>query len=331
MSGPDGAVVILATGGTIASRPGQSGVVASVSGDDLVAAVPDLADERPLEVRDLLRVNAFALTVGQVVEIARAARDAAREPAVTGVVVTHGTDTMEESAYLTDLLHAGDEPIVFTGAQRHAGSAGGDGPANLLGAVRVARCRAARGIGAVIALEGRIDAAREVTKVNTYALRAFGSPGAGPVGEVGAGGVRMRGRAGRRPTNLADLDTVVPEVALVKLVVGLDDAPIRAAIDGGARGVVLEGFGLGNANPAVLGAVEDAIAAGVVVLVTSRCPEGAVHPVYGNGGGHDLARAGAHMAGDLRGPKARILLMAALAAADRGMGDVAALMVPHIG
>ncbi|MBV9817920.1 MAG: asparaginase [Solirubrobacterales bacterium] len=307
-------IVVIATGGTIASRPGREGVVASMSGDDLIAAVPELSEEGPLEVVDLMRVNAFALSVEQVFEIAGAARDAAARPEVAGVVVTHGTDTMEESAYLTDLLHAGPEPIVFTGAQRHAGMTGGDGPANLLNAVRIARAPESRDLGAVIALEGTIEAAREATKVDSWALRAFGSPGAGPLGDIGADGVRVRRRRSR-PAGFPDLDTLEPSVALIRLVVGIGGELIRSAMSAGARGLVLEAFGVGNANPDVVAAVAEAVEAGVVVLVTSRCHAGAVAPLYGNGGGHDLALAGAVPAGDLRGPKARMLLMAALGAA----------------
>ncbi|MDQ2724831.1 MAG: asparaginase domain-containing protein [Actinomycetota bacterium] len=150
--------VIIATGGTIASRPSDAGVVSSVSGEELASAVPGLADEGSIEVQDLMNVNAFRIQALEILEIARAARSAAGRPDVGGVVVTHGTDTMEESAYLTDLLFDGDEPIVFTGAQRHAGSPGADGPASLLGAVRLARAPAARGLGAVVAFEGRVDA-----------------------------------------------------------------------------------------------------------------------------------------------------------------------------
>ena len=323
------AVVVIATGGTIASRPTDEGVVASAAGDELVAAVPELADEGPLEVIDLMRVNAFALDVDQVREIATAALDAAARPDVCGVVVTHGTDTMEESAYLADLLHAGPEPIVFTGAQRHAGSGAGDGPANLLGAVRIARAPAARGVGAVVSLEGSIEAAREATKVDSWALRAFGSPGAGPLGELGATGVRVR-RARRRPSALAGARSLEPAVALVKLAVGSDGGLVRAAVAAGMRGVVLEAFGAGNANREVVSAVGDATRAGVIVVVCSRCHAGSVAPIYGNGGGRDLARAGAIMGGDLRGPKARILLMVALAAAGDRPDRVAELIEPYL-
>jgi L-asparaginase len=325
----DPVTVIIATGGTIASRPSDAGVVSSLSGEELTAAVPGLADEGPIEVHDLMNVNAFRISSHQMLEIARAGRAAASREGVAGVVVTHGTDTLEESAYLTDLLFGGDEPIVFTGAQRHAGSPGADGPANLLGAVQLARSPAAHGLGAVIAFAGRVDAARAGTKVHSYALGAFGAPQGGPLGELGPDGdFRLRYRP-VRPTNLAGADTIEENVALVKLVAGMDGAFVDVAVERGYRGLVLEGFGLGNANDAVLASVTAAIEAGVTVMVTSRCPAGPVAPVYGHGGGYDLAQAGAILGGDLSGPKGRVLLMAALPQAPSSE-DVARLVAPHV-
>ena len=322
-------IVVIATGGTIASRPGRLGVVAAVSGAELVDAVPGLADEGPIEVQDLMNVNAYRLEAGQMLEIARAVRAAAGRPDVMGGVVTHGTDTMEESAYLSDLLFGGDTPVVFTGAQRHGGSPNPDGPANLLGAVRVGRSPAARGLGVMIAFEGRVDGARAATKVHTFSLRAFGAFQGGPLGEVGADGAfHLLGRP-LRVTNLAGTDAIEPRVALVKMVAGIDGTFVNVAVERGFRGVVVEGFGLGNANEAVLASVRAAVEAGVVVMITSRCPSGAVEPVYGQGGGFDLAGAGAVFAGDLSGPKARILLMAALGAAS-SPDAVADLVRPHI-
>ena len=248
---------------------------------------------------------------------------------MTGVVVTHGTDTMEESAYLTDLLFDGDEPIVFTGAQRHGGSPNPDGPANLVVAVRVARSPSARGLGAMIAFEGRVEGARSATKVHTYSLRAFGSFQGGPLGEVGADGSFYLLSRPTRITNLSGSDVIEPRVALVKLVAGIDGVFVDVAVERGFRGIVVEGFGLGNANDSVLSSVRAAVDAGVVVMITSRCPSGAVEPVYGHGGGYDLAAAGAIFAGDLSGPKARILLMTALGA-ESSPDAVAELARPHI-
>jgi L-asparaginase len=329
VSGDGPVTVIVATGGTIASRQGDAGVVSALRGEELISAIPGLTDGGRIEVRDLMNVNAFRIQAADMLDIARTARAAAARPEVTGVVVTHGTDTMEESAYLTDLLFGGDEPIVFTGAQRSSGSVSSDGPANLLSAVRLARSAGARGVGAVIAFDGRVDAARAATKLHTTALRAFGAPTGGPLGEMSAEGAFQLRYRRPRPTNLAGGDVIEESVALVKLVAGIDGMFVDTAVQRGFRAVVLEAFGLGNANDAVLASVAAAVAAGVVILVTSRCPAGSVAAVYGNGGGYDLVRAGAIMGGDLSGPKARVLLMAALPRAD-SPADLQRLLAPHI-
>jgi len=325
-------VAVLTTGGTIASRPDRSGrVVAVASGEELLSAVPRLAETADVRVEEVFRIGSYLMRPDDMLEIARRIRALSAEPDVDGVVVAHGTDTMAESAYLVDLLHGGGEPVVFTGAQRSAAEPDADGPRNLLDAVRVAAAPAARGLGSVVAFGGRIDAARGATKVHTSALRAFGSPGRGPVGEVtDSGSVRVFHRP-IRPANLVGTDSLAPRVDLVRLYAGIDDVLLRAALEAGAEGIVLEAFGLGNANHEVLAEVERAVEAGVAVVVVSRCPEGAVEPVYGNGGGRDLERAGAIFGGSLSGQKARILLMVALAASRERGEPLETLLQPHIG
>jgi L-asparaginase len=305
-------VVLLTTGGTIASTAtGSDGVVATIDGAALLAgAVADAPVG--VEVVDLLRANSYALGLEQIAEIARAARDAAARPGVTGVVVTHGTDTLEETAYLTDLLHRGAAPIVFTGAQRAADHPFTDGPANLASALRLAADKDARELGVLVCFESRVDAARDAAKVHTSALRGFAAPGTGPVGELRADGLRVLRRPPRPPAPPGD--ALDPRVPLVRLAAGDDGSLIAAACAAGARGLVVEAFGLGNATPAVLDAVRHAVEHGVLVAICSRCSAGGTRPLYGAGGGADLAVAGALFAGDLAGPKARLLLMLALGA-----------------
>jgi L-asparaginase len=324
-------VAVLTTGGTIASRPDPSGgVVAAASGEELLEAVPEVRD-RVVAVEEVFRMGSFLLAPRDMLALARRVRQVVARRDVGGVVVTHGTDTMEETAYLVDLLHGGEEPIVFTGAQRNAAEPDADGPKNLADAIRIAASPQARGLGAVVAMGGRIDAARGATKVHTTAPRAFGSPGRGQVGEVDEGGqVRVFSRL-VRPTNLAGTDSLPPRVDLIKLCAGIDGALLRSALEAGAEGIVLEAFGIGNANHEILAELERAVRSGVTVLVVSRCPAGAVEPVYGNGGGYDLKEAGAIFGGDLSGQQARVLLAVALAAAtERGepLGD---LIEPHFG
>jgi L-asparaginase len=232
---------------------------------------------------------------------------------VDGIVVIHGTDTMEETAYLIGLvLPPGPVPVVLTGAQRSAAEVDADGPRNLRNAIRLAASPEARGVGTVICFDGEVHAVREGRKVHATALAAFASPGYGPVGHVSDEGVTLR----RRPPERAPLaipDGPPPRVDLIRLYAGADDVFIRASIAAGARAIVLEGTGRGNGNRTILPAVREAVDAGIVVAVASRCLAGAVAPAYGAGGGADLAEAGCVFLGDLAGPKARVLLQLGLA------------------
>ena len=248
---------------------------------------------------------------------------------MAGVVVTHGTDTMEETAYLTDLLYAGNKPVVFTGAQRNAAETDTDGPRNLRDAVRVAASPSAGGIGAVVVMGGSIEGSREATKVHTTDPRAFASPGYGPVGTVTDEGVYIF-HPRTRPVNLAQEIEKLPRVDLVKLTAGADGAFLRAAREAGAGGIVVEAFGIGNANHEVLDEVRESVRNDVPVVVASRCPEGRVSPVYGNGGGYDLREAGAVFGGSLSGQKARLLLMVGLAVAERSSTSLEELLGPHL-
>jgi L-asparaginase len=306
------AVVVVSTGGTIAMRPDPATgkLVPAVSGDELVEMLA-WPEAPPLELDDFVRVPSFDVHGELGLALARRVAEHAGGGAPT--VVTHGTDTMEESVYLADLLlPSGAAPVVFTGAQRGAEERDADGPRNLRDAILVATAPEAAGRGALVVFAGEVHAAREARKVHTSAVRAFASPGYGPLGHVDAGAVRFRRAPERRPT--LPIPERLAAVDLIRLHAGSDARFLRASVESGAQAVVLEGTGRGNANDQVVEGVREAIAAGVVVAVCSRCLEGRVEPVYGRGGGRDLAEAGALFAGDLAGPKARVLLQAALGA-----------------
>ncbi|HEX2072746.1 MAG TPA: asparaginase [Geodermatophilus sp.] len=321
-------VRVLTTGGTIASRPGVDGrVVAADSGDALLRSVAPV-DGVDVLVEDVFRLGGYRLTLDDVRELARRVRDAAAD--ADGVVVTHGTDTMEETAYFLDLVHAGPRPVVLTGAQRNAEVADTDGPRNLHDALRVAATPAAGDLGVVITMAGRILPARRATKVHTLALDAFAAPEGGPLGYVDPDGVRVLAAPRRAPAfDLDDLAGPLPRVDVVPLYLGADGTFLRASREAGARGIVLDAFGAGNVTPDVLAETERALSDGLVVLVASRCHAGPVSPLYGAGGGADLAAAGAVMAGDLRAPKARLLLTVALATSGDAADAIAALR-PHV-
>jgi len=306
-------VVVVSTGGTIAMRPDPASgkLVPAVSGEELVEMLR-WPEAPPLELDDFASVPSFDMFG----DLALALADRVREHSAGGsrVVVTHGTDTMEESVYAIDrLLPEGSPAVVLTGAQRGASDADTDGPRNLRDAIALSSSGEADGLGAVVCFAGEIHAAREVRKVHTTALAAFASPGFGPAGHLDGARITIRRRPVRRPP-LPVPSPPLPRVDLIRLHAGSDDAFLRAAAEAGARAIVLEGTGRGNGNDRVVAGVRAAVAGGIPVVVASRCAAGRVEPVYGRGGGRDLADAGAIFAGDLAGPKARVLLQLALGA-----------------
>jgi L-asparaginase len=308
-------IVVVSTGGTIMARedPRTGSLVPMVTAAELVDLM-DWPDAPALEVEDFTSVPSWDLHGDLAARLARRVAEHAARDDVTGIVVPHGTDTMEENVYLADLLLAGDTPVVFTGAQRAASVADSDGPRNLRDAIRVAGAPAARGHGAMLAFAGSIHAAREVRKVHTSALDAFASPGYGPIGHVDGETVVFGLRPEPRSRPAFDAGRIEARVDLIRLYAGSDARFLEAAVASGTRAIVLEATGRGNANDAIVRAVGAATAAGVAVVVCSRCLAGRVEPEYGRGGGADLAEAGALFAGDLAGPKARMLLQVALGA-----------------
>jgi L-asparaginase len=308
-------VVLISTGGTIASRfdPSTGRTLASQRGEDLLAQVPGLAAVADLEIDDFATVSSFDMSTALAFALSRRINQQLARAEVTGVVVTHGTDTMEESCYLADLLLRSDKPAVFTGAQRAHDDPNPDGPSNLLSAARTAAALPARGLGAVICFADQIHAARDVTKVSASALATFQSYDRGVLGEVDGGRVLIHRRPALRRTFVLDQ---MPElqVPLLRLALGFDVRLVEAALSLGPDGLVIEAFGRGNGPAALVPLVRRAVDMGVPVIVTSRCPTGRVEPIYGKGGGKDLADAGAIFAGDLKGPKARLLLMVLLSA-----------------
>lgn len=309
-------VHILATGGTIASRtdPATGAVVPAVTAEELVASVPELADVAEVTVDEVARVSSWDITLETMADLARRVTDlAGSDDPPDGFVVTHGTDTMEETAFALDILCEVEQPIVVTGAMRPADHAEADGPANLVDACRVAVAEDAMGPGTFVVTAGEIHAARHVTKAHTTRADAFASPGIGPVGTIDGGDVKIAARPERAPK----IPLVEPsaDVHLVTSVAGLDPRVLSLFGELGARGVVLTGTGSGNVPGRCVPAVRDLLAAGTVVVLASRCGSGPVQPVYGGeGGGATLVDLGVAPAGILSGPKARVALAFALGA-----------------
>ncbi|MGY1607500.1 MULTISPECIES: asparaginase [unclassified Geodermatophilus] len=302
-------VTVLATGGTIATRADARGVsTAQDSGADLLARLPGTHHPR-LRVRDVLRVGSYRMTLELAHAVALAVGEELADPEVDGVVVTHGTDTTEETGYLLDLFHRDPRPVVLTGAQRPADAPDGDGPRNLADAVTVAASPAAREQGVLVAFAGRVFPARGTRKVHTLAADAFGAPDSGPLGWVRDGVLHVERAVRRRePLDLARFDPAGVRVDVVACHPDADATALHAFAGAGARGLVLEATGAGNANPGICRAVRELTDAGLVVATSTRVPAGPVAALYGDGGGTDLLAAGALPAGLLRPSQARVLL-----------------------
>ena len=304
-------VVLFATGGTIAMKidPVKHAPVPALSGEDLLATVPDIAKYARVETVNVANVPSGYMDPALWSTLTRQVQAALARPDVAGAVVSHGTDTLEETAYWLDLTVESDKPVVLIGAQRNASEPDFDGPRNLLNAMRIAVDRQSRGKGAVIALNDRINAAREATKTHTANVETFQSGDAGFLGEVSPDRV-VYGRSPLRRQHLALAAGPMPRVEIVSMYGGADGGLVEAAVARGARGLVIQALGMGNVNRPMYAAIKQAIAKGVAVVICTRVPRGPVLPHYGyEGGGQTLAAAGAVMGDDLSPQKARILLM----------------------
>ncbi len=305
-------IAVLATGGTIASRLDGDGRL--VVSDDIQHLLASVAQPSGVELVgiQLRSVPSFALAPDDMLGIAREVRDHF-DRGFDGVIVTHGTDTLEETAYLMSQYFSRDARLVVTGAQRGADEPDSDGPRNFADAVRVTS--GPTSLGPVVVMGGLAVAAVDARKVHTSSLLAFSGGEAGVIALVDDNGVHLRARA-QRGGYYSDvpLPERLPRVDLVKLVAGADGLHVNASLHGGAQGIILEAFGSGNATPAVVDAVRDAIGFGISVVITSRTGGGRARSLYGSrGGGADLADAGAYFASDLTGQQARMALSMVLA------------------
>jgi L-asparaginase len=301
-------VFILVAGGTI-SMTGEAGASPELDAEGLLGSLPRSVDVDGLRAETVINVPSAHLSLSDQLDICRKARDTARRG--TGVVVTHGTDTLEETAMLCDVLHDAEAPIVFTGAIRPASSPGADGPANLLDAISVAASEPASDMGVLVCFGGEIHHARGARKTDTTSLVAFSSPQTGPLGRVTEGHPTIWSRIPRNPAlDPPDLDA---RVLVVPTSAGDDGALARAALATEPDGVVIGTLGAGHVSPAILELWAEA-AERIPVIVYSRPERGVIlNATYGyRASERDLRETNVIPAGFLSPQAARMKLLACL-------------------
>lgn len=302
-------VVLISLGGTITmTRSESGGITPTLTADDLVRAAPGIEQVASLETLSPMRLPGASLTLQQLRDVA-ALIDERLAGGADGAVVIQGTDTIEETAFVLDLLVKSDKPVVVTGAMRGAEAPGADGPANVLAATTVAGSAEAVGLGSLVVLNDEVHAARFVQKSHTALPSAFTSPAAGPLGHVIEGRLLLHTRVTR--TRLIEITKPDAEaqVALVKIGLGDDDRLLRALPGLGYRGVVIEGMGVGHV-PAVLVPAIAELAAVMPVVLSVRVHAGpSFTNTYGFPGSEiDLLGRGVLSSGMLNGLQARLLL-----------------------
>ncbi len=315
-------LAVIFTGGTIAMKADarRGGIVPALRGREILRQAPGLSRMCRLEVHDFGQYPGPHMTPQLMMDLSKLVGRCLKKTGVAGAVVTHGTDTLEETAYLLDLTVGSMKPVVVAGAMKDCTELGWDGPSNLVGAARTALSAEARGKGVLVFLNDRINSASEVTKTNTESFETFASPELGPLGWVD----RDRVAFYRQPLFRESYrtDRIEPGVDLVKTAAGMDDRLLRHSVDSGARGLVIEGMGRGNVPPTVVPGIAYALGKGIPVVLCSRCIGGRVLDAYAyEGGGRQLRRMGVILGGHLPGQKARMKLMVLL-----GMG----MTVPQV-
>lgn len=305
---------LITTGGTIVSTiDAATGLAMPVlSGEELLRTLGRFGAPGEVEIHDFCRVASPQLGPEHWVGLAALVQTLVAREDIEGVVITHGTSTLEDTAWFLDLVLHTEVPVVVTGAQRNASAPDFDGPRNLITALKVCRSPQARGQGVLVVLNEHINAAREATKTHSIDVETFQSGEWGYLGSVVNDSVRFH-RSPLRRLHLPLTAAVLPQVEIVAMYPGATGALVRAAVACGARGLVVQAVASGHVNEQMGEAITEALDQGVAVAVSTRIPRGGTRAGYGFAGSSQrLVEAGAVLAGDLSPWKARIVLMLAL-------------------
>ena len=305
-------ILLIHTGGTISMKMiSETGAVMPNVENPLLKESGNLAKYANIIEVETFNLPSPHITPNEMLQLRNLINDYADKYAIDGVVITHGTDTLEETAYFLDLTTRFNFPIVLTGAMRSSNELGADGIYNLVEAVRVASDGRARNKGVLVVMNDEVHSAYNITKTSTSSVNTFQSPQYGPVGLVTKKMVHIHQQPIVR--QYVELEKLEKRVALLKVYAGMDGDLVDAVLTANYDGVVLEGLGQGNVPPAVAKGIERLLDAGIPVVLVSRCFKGIAEGVYGyEGGGKSLEDKGVLFATGVNGQKARLKLLIAL-------------------
>lgn len=306
-------VAVIFNGGTISMKVDEriKAAVPSLTGEEIMSMVTGIENFAKIESYNFSSKPSPHMTIHNMLELSKLIKEIVERKDIDGVVLTHGTDTLEETAYFLDLTINTEKPIVVTGAMRSSSELGYDGPFNLATSICTAISEESRGRGVLVCFNGELNLASEVTKANSMALNAFRTPNFGPIGIVDNNKVLFYRKTIKH--KVYNVENINCDVALIKCMAGMNSDFIDFAIEKGYKGIVIEALGRGNVPPDMVKGIKKALSLEIPVVVVSRCFEGRVYESYGyEGGGKMLKDLGVFFEESMPGQKARIKLIVAL-------------------
>ncbi|MEG8946578.1 asparaginase [Rosettibacter firmus] len=306
-------ILIVFTGGTFSMKIDEhtKAAVPFFHGNEIMQLIPEAKNLANISIYEFGNYPGPHMTPQLMFELSKKIKELVNNPAIDGIIVTHGTDTLEETAYFLDLVVKTEKPIVVIGAMKTSSEPDWDGPQNLIDAIHIINNPNSRGMGVLVCLNGEINAASEVTKTHTEDVETFRSLDFGALGFVDKGRVFFN----RMPRKLEkfEVDEINPNVDLIKVYAGMDEKFFRFSADSGVDGIVIEAMGVGNVPPKAFEGIKYAVEKNIPVVLVSRCPAGETLDIYGyQGAGKWLKQIGVIFAEYLNGQKARIKLIVCL-------------------
>lgn len=306
-------VAVIFNGGTITMKvdPKIQAAVPTLTGEEIMSMVTGIEDFATIESYTFSKLPGPHMTPEIMLDLSKYITSLLNREDITGVVVTHGTDSLEETAYLLDLTINSEKPVIITGSMRNSSELGYDGPANLAASICTAISDEAKNRGVLVCFNDELHCASEVTKANSMSLNAFQTPSFGPIGIVDNNEVIFYRESTKKQH--FNIEKVESNVDLIKCVTGMDSRLVNFCVKNGDKGLIIEGMGRGNIPPKMVEGIKNAIMNNVAVVIVSRCYQGRVLDSYGyHGGGKELRNLGIIFGDNLPGQKARIKLMLAL-------------------